>query len=165
MKESVVKPFKKILVPVDFSADAHRAILTATDLARRYDGALTLLHVFQPMTLLVPDGYIFFTPSQMAEVISNCSELLSRLQAEALAAGAPRVATEQLQGVAAAEISAYASQHDFDLIVMGTHGRTGIAHAVLGSVAERVVRAAPCPVLTVREPKPPGTGATVKARP
>jgi nucleotide-binding universal stress UspA family protein len=148
-----VKPFKKILVPVDFSADAHEAILVAADLARRFDGAITLLHVFQPVTFPLPDGYILFTPSQMAEMISNCAERLSRLQDEALAAGAPRVVNEQLLGIASAEIPTYASQHGFDLIVMGTHGRTGIAHAVLGSVTEHVVRKAPCPVLTVHEPR------------
>ena len=65
-------------------------------------------------------------------------------------AGAQRVDTHQLQGIAADEIVEFAKKGAFDLIVIGTHGRTGIQHALIGSIAERVVRRAPCPVLTVK---------------
>jgi nucleotide-binding universal stress UspA family protein len=68
-------------------------------------------------------------------------------------AGAPRVDTELLHGFAVSEIQHFAQQCNFDLIVMGTHGRRGLSHAFLGSVAERVLRLAPCPVLTVRSPR------------
>lgn len=145
-----MKPFKKILVPVDFSVDSDAAVLAAVDLARRTDGAITLAHVFQPVSFPLPDGYMLFTPTQMSEMITLCGQRLAHIKTEALASGAPRVNTEQLLGIAATEIVAYATKHDCDLVVMGTRGRTGIAHALMGSVSERVVRSAPCPVLTVR---------------
>jgi nucleotide-binding universal stress UspA family protein len=75
---------------------------------------------------------------------------LEEAKGEAQRAGATAVDTKLLQGAVAPEIVDYAKQGDYDLIVIGTHGHTGLKHALLGSVAERVVRLAPCPVLSLR---------------
>jgi nucleotide-binding universal stress UspA family protein len=145
-----MKPFKSILVPVDFSSHAQEAIRTAADLSVKYDASVTLVHVYQPVAYALPDGYVLYTPKQLADLLSECEKLLASAKREAEAAGARRVEIHQLQGVAATEIIEFASGRGIDLIVMGTHGRTGIGHALLGSVAERVLRKAPCPVLTVK---------------
>jgi universal stress protein A len=78
------------------------------------------------------------------------SAQLADARLAALEAGAPRVEIKLLEGVIAGEIVQFATRGEFDLIVMGTHGRTGLSHLFIGSVAERVVRLAPCPVLTVK---------------
>jgi nucleotide-binding universal stress UspA family protein len=89
----------------------------------------------------------------LQELAEQTDALLVRWKAEALADGAPRVATDKAVGEPAAEIVAAAQDGKFDVIVVGTHGRTGLAHVLLGSVAERVVRRATMPVITVRPPK------------
>lgn len=142
--------FTKILVPVDFSSHSQSAIRAAADLSKRYDASVTLVHVYQPVALTLPDGYVLYTPSQMADLLSAFDKQLKASKKEAEAAGALRVETSLLQGVIASEILEFAKQQGSDLIVMGTHGRTGIRHVVMGSVAERVLRMAHCPVLTVK---------------
>lgn len=121
---------RRILFPTDFSEASRRAGETALALARHFGARLVVLHVIPPVT--DPD------PRRAA---------LRSLAAE-LAADVP-VEAETVAGVPARQIAAYASRHHVDVIVMGTHGRTGVSHALLGSVAEAVLRRAPCPVLTV----------------
>jgi len=119
----------QILFATDFSESAEAAAPVARDYARHLGARLHLLHVSWPGTdPVVPP-------------------LLSKL-AEELAAEVP-VVTAVESGAPAARIVAYAERYRVDLIVLGTHGRTGVTRALLGSVAERVVRTAPCPVLTV----------------
>lgn len=143
-------PFKKILVPVDFSSDSARAVRMAMELALRYDAALTLIHVYEPVAYALPDGHTFFTQPQLDELFVEFRKYLDAIQAEAKAGGVARVETRLEQGFAASQICESAEQMGCDLIVMGTHGRTGLSHLFLGSVAERVLRMAPCPVLTVK---------------
>lgn len=145
-----MKPFKRILVPVDFSPHSREAIQYAADLSRRYEASLTLVHVYQPVSYVLPDGFVLYTSAQLASMLSKFEEHLTEAKEEAEAAGGLRVETKLLEGVAFAEIVSFAQESGYDLIVMGTHGRTGLMHALLGSVAERVIRKAPCPVLTVR---------------
>ena len=145
-----MKPFKKILVPVDFSPHAEAAIRAAADISQRYDASVTLVHVYEVVAYALPEGYVFQTPQQLAGLMSEFQKLLGAAKAQAQAAGAKRVETTQLQGPAAFEVTEFAKKNGFDLIIMGTHGRTGFKHALLGSVAERVVRVASCPVLTIR---------------
>jgi nucleotide-binding universal stress UspA family protein len=145
-----MKPFKKILVPTDFSPYAHEALGTAADLAGRYDAAITIVHAYEPVAYTLPEGYVMLNPQQHADVLTEFSKSLAAAKSTALAAGARSVETEQLQGIAASEIVERARSGGFDLIVMGTHGRKGLSHVVLGSVAERVLRHAPCPVLVVK---------------
>ena len=142
--------FKRILVPVDFSMHSETAVRLAADLARRYEGALDLVHVFEPIVYPLPDGYVLFTPLQLNELVAQLEQQLTRTKAMARAAGAPQVETHVRQGACATDICDFAREGAFDLIVMGTHGRTGLSHLLLGSVAERVLRTAPCPVLTVK---------------
>jgi nucleotide-binding universal stress UspA family protein len=145
-----VKSFGKIMAPIDFSPTAAEGMRLAVDMAQRYEASLTLVHVYQPVAYPFPEGYVLYTPQQMASLLTEVQKLLEGALKEVRAAGAGRADTKLLQGVAASEIVTFAQEENYDLIVIGTHGRTGIQHALLGSVAEKVVRRAPCPVLTVR---------------
>ena len=147
-----MKPFKKILVPVDFSSHSTAALRYAADLSRRYEASLDVLHVFQTMTYALPEGYVVPTGSQLQAIMNEFESQLAAAKRSAEEAGAIKVETELLQGGVATEILRHAKERECDLIVMGTHGRTGMKHMLLGSVAEYIVRVAPCPVLTVRAP-------------
>jgi universal stress protein A len=146
-----VKPFQKILVATDFSPHSALALQLAADLSRRYDASVTLAHVYEPVAYALPEGYQLFTEPQLAELFRAFDKQLAEQKQAALAAGALRVETQLANGFAASEICALAERGGFDLIVLGTHGRKGLSRVVLGSVAERVLRTAPCPVLTVRD--------------
>ena len=150
----------RILVPVDFSADSQRALEYAARLAARLGASIELLHV-------IDDS--FLTGPWSAELhVPNASDFLGRLKTEAAlrlgdlqaplsGSGIPATVAVD-QGQPARVIAEHAANGGFDLIAMGTHGRTGLSHILLGSVAERVVRLAPCRVLTLR-------GSLVEARP
>jgi universal stress protein A len=148
-----MKPFKKILVPTDFSAHAEEATRVAIDLSKRYDGAVTLVYVYEPVSYALPEGYALYTPTQLDGMFAEFDARLASAKTAAENAGVGRVDTKRLQGPVPEEICEFAGNGAFDLIVMGTHGRSGFERLVLGSVAERVVRMAPCPVLTVRLPR------------
>jgi universal stress protein A len=147
-----MKPFQKILVPVDFSPHSEQAVRVAADIARRYDGSLDVVYVYEPITYSVPEGYMLLSQEQFDDIFESFREQLATVKAMAEASGAPRVETHLLEGPAAAMICATAEEKQFDQIVMGTHGRGGLRHLFLGSVAERVLRLAPCPVLTIKAP-------------
>jgi nucleotide-binding universal stress UspA family protein len=139
-------PFRRILVPHDFSPAADQALRQAAALARGAGGRLRILHVIEPMYVPVnvppqalPDPALFLPDQQAA---------LERHVRKVLGAGAPRYTVEVTIGQPTATILDRARRADS--IVMSTHGRSGLAHLLLGSVAERVVRASPIPVLTVR---------------
>jgi nucleotide-binding universal stress UspA family protein len=146
----MMKPFKKILVPVDFSSCSAEAVRTAADVSTRYGAEVCLVHVYEPIQYALPGNSPFYMPGQFESILAECEKRLADAKKEAEAAGIARAQTQQLQGIPATEITEFAKKHDFDLIVMGTHGRTGLQHALIGSVAEKVVRRAPCAVLTVR---------------
>ena len=146
-----MKPFQKILVATDFSPHSALALQLAADVSRRYDASVTLLYVYEPIAYALPEGYQLFTEPQLDELFLAFRKQLAEQKQAALAAGALRVETQLSTGSAASEICALAETGSFDLIVLGTHGRKGLSHVVLGSVAERVLRTAPCPVLTVRD--------------
>ena len=146
--------FRKILVPHDFSEHARQATEVAADLARRFEGSLSLVHVVQPIVYAAPEGLIAYPPFDQTEILTHCEKKLAQIKEHARSLGVREVETKLLQGVPVAEIVQLAKSAGCDLIVMGTHGRTGIAHALIGSVAERVVRTAPCPVLVVPKPNP-----------
>ncbi len=145
-----MNPCQKTLVPTDFSKHSTEAIWRAADLSRRYEASVTLVYVLEPVTYALPEGHVMGTTPQLEEIQSAFEQRLAEATAEAKAAGASNVDGTVLVGPVAAEITDFAEQGGFDLIVMGTHGRTGLRHLVLGSVAEKVVRTAPCAVLTVR---------------
>jgi nucleotide-binding universal stress UspA family protein len=149
-----MKPLKKILVPVDFSRHSQEATQMALGLAERFGASVKLVHVYQPLDYGLPDGFLSYAPLQLNELISALEKHLEKTQQETrAAAGSTTVTSTLLHGAISSEITRCAKDEHFDLIVMGTHGRTGIGHVMLGSVAEKVLRTAPCPVLTVRAEK------------
>jgi len=145
------KPFSKILVPTDFSAGSDAALDAAIDLAVRRQASITLVNVYQPIGYAFPTGSGIYTSLPLDHVIRDQLEALDKLQQGALAKGAKQVEIAPRTGHPPTEIRDLARAGGFDLIVMGTHGRSGMSHMLIGSVAERVVRTAPCPVLTIRE--------------
>ncbi len=141
--------FKKILVPLDFSPGSERALEFAIDVAKRDKALLLLVHVFHIPVYPLPEGYVMFPATQLSEMSTEFERLLGTAEKRARAAGASAVETSLVTGVVDAEIVQIAKDKHCDLIVMGTHGRSGFSHFLLGSVAEKVLRKAPCPVLTV----------------
>jgi len=142
----------RILVPVDFSAHSDFALQYAIALAKRLDASLHLLHVVEERLVtgvLIPEGAVTDLTGLRAELMADAEQRLLACREQAERARVP-VVTAARVGVTSPAITEYTRAHNIDLIVMGTHGRTGMAHLVMGSVAERVVRQAPCPVLTVR---------------
>lgn len=148
-----MKPFKKILVPTDFSLHADEALDTAIDLAARYGASITLLHSFEPVIYAFPESSGIYQGLQLEQAIGDIDKALEAKMQHALMRGAKDVHVVHQRGFPPTEIIDYAKAGGVDLIVMGTHGRRGFSHMLMGSVAERVVRLAPCAVLTVRSPE------------
>lgn len=141
---------RKVLVPTDFSESARHAFSYGVSFAREFKAELVLLHVVENLTV----GYASdLFPVPMAEVFQEISGYakaeLAKLAEEAKQ---KQVAVSELvaQGKPSAEIIRYAAENAVDMIVLGTHGKGMLDQALFGSTTERVVRRAPCPVLTVR---------------
>jgi len=147
-----MQPIRRILFPTDFSEHADSAWLYALQFAQQFGADVHLLHVVSPPPHM-GEAYLgnFDSRKYVQALTSAANDSMDR-QIEAAKDRALIFRREARVGVAFREIIEYAAKHDIDLIVMGTHGHTGLAHVVLGSVAEKVVRTAPCPVLTVRCP-------------
>jgi nucleotide-binding universal stress UspA family protein len=133
-----------MLIPLDFSPDAERALDYAIKLAQRFQARLTLLHVVHlpPIADVNLAAYI-------GEVEAGAQQEMETYQKRVQEAGVAET-IRIVHGVPFQEIIDIAKDIQADLIIMGTHGRTGVPHLLLGSVAERVVRLAPCPVLVTR---------------
>jgi universal stress protein A len=145
----------RILVPTDFSKHSQNALRYGAAFAEKFAAEVHLLHVVQDLALFIPDnvtGVPLVTPPVDQLLDAARQTLERRLQEAALPPGI-KVRLEAREGSPFYEIIQYAKEIDVDLIVMGTHGHTGLVHVLLGSVAEKVVRKAPCPVLTVRDPE------------
>ncbi len=140
--------FKTILVATDFSDASNLALEYARVLAARFGAGLRVLHVVQTP---IPLGSEMYVPEGMTVGERAVQEAQQHLAAILAGIDGPEVIGQVLIGLAPRKIVEYAADHDVDLIVMGTHGRGAIAHLLMGSVAERVVRTAPCPVFTVRD--------------
>lgn len=139
--------FERILAPVDFSAFSSVAVAYAKALAALYGARLDLLHVVEEVTLPGPYG-IEPMPTVTSGVADRAQEAL--LQMAAALPGEVPVEAHVLVGHAARDVLDFAAIRHTDLVVIATHGRTGIARLLLGSVAEKVVRMAPCPVFTIK---------------
>jgi len=146
-------PFQKILCPTDFSGPSEAALGAAVELATHFRAALHLVHVV-PALPATPDdpNYTFQVPEYEAALHSEAQERLGAL-ASRLGAGGLPVSCAVGNGDAGREIVRVAGESEADLIVIATHGETGWRHAIFGSVAERVVQLAACPVLTIRQPR------------
>ena len=143
---------KNVLCPIDYSVYSEKALQYAIEFAVKYGAKLYLLHVLDIRIYDINDPELYNVTVVDKETIGKLSDRLLKCVNEETKG---RIAVEAVvvQGVPFAEIIHAAKERKIDLIVLGTHGRTGISHAIMGSVAEKVVRKAPCPVLTVRHPE------------
>jgi nucleotide-binding universal stress UspA family protein len=146
--------WKTILVPHDFSSSANHAVAIARDEAKAHGAKLLLLHVIEMPSALNPDTVI--VPDENGAPINIKDYAMNQAETH-LADLAARIAKDGVNattfirlGKPEDEIVKFANENHVDLIAMGTHGRTGLAHMLVGSVAERVVRTSKCPVLTIR---------------
>jgi nucleotide-binding universal stress UspA family protein len=144
-------PFRRILVGIDFSPASAQALDVAVSLASALRSHLTLFHVYPIPGFAFPETVVPAPPDVVEQLVAENRARLDELAARARAAGVP-AEIAQAPGAPHAELLRRAAE-GFDLLVLGTHGRTGPSHALLGSVAERVVRKSPIPVLTIRSGK------------
>ena len=140
---------KRILVPIDFSASSLEALAYASQLTQRFGAELLVLHVVEPVYAAEPNVGSADLTTLLDEQERIADEQLARISAN-LSKQGQRVRTQVECGVPAQAIVEVANDSATDLIVIATHGRTGLSHMLIGSVAERVVRLANCPVLTIR---------------
>ncbi|HKA87015.1 MAG TPA: universal stress protein [Haliangiales bacterium] len=134
---------RKVLCPIDFSPGSREAVCHALDLARGSGGSVTLFHAFD-----VPA--VSFTPAMIEQADEQVLASLHEWRLDFQRPGEADIAVAKGIGPAWRAIVDYAKAHDYDVIVMGTHGRTGLPRMLVGSVAENVTRHAPCPVMIVR---------------
>lgn len=146
-----MKDFTKLLVPTDFSPHAEPATEWALGFAQKTGAEVRFLHVYDYPSYVLPDGALLPAADVISNLLADVQEHLNAVEKKYAHAGV-RMSTEARQGVPVTEIIAHAREWGADLIVVGTHGRTGLQHFLLGSVAEKVVRKATCPVVTVRPP-------------
>jgi len=144
-----VEDIRRILCPMDMSDLSRQAARYAMAFAQQQDGELHMLYVLEDALAKLPSS-IFPAPGAEDAIPSSgvLAELATVLDRE-VPSGLKLIRSTR-QGFAGEEVVRYARQHGIDLIVMGTHGRSGLAHALLGSVSQEVMRKAPCPVLTLR---------------
>lgn len=142
---------KTILVPTDFSDASDAALKYGKAFAKAFGASLHVIHVLEDLVgpAWAPEAYAVSLPQLYEDLekrsIEQLEQLMPREERDEF-----RVQLAHVSGSPFVEIVRYAREHSIDLVVMGTHGRGPIVHMLLGSVAERVVRKAPCPVLTVR---------------
>ncbi|MCL4502762.1 MAG: universal stress protein [Deltaproteobacteria bacterium] len=148
-------PLKKILCPVDFSEPSHHALKIAVEMARQFGAALNVIHVIPPVPVHSPypdppNASSDYEPLHQQELALESEESLKNM-IRWVPKEIPTLATV-VTGDAAEEILAFAAKEHINLIVIATHGLTGWRHLITGSVTEKIVRQASCPVLTIRPP-------------
>lgn len=141
-------PMKRVLVPVDFSDTSLRSVAQARAMARQFGGSVVLLHVVE-ISYSYADVAVFDQAALERDLREGAEQRLDDLAAGCRAEGVP-AETHVRMGRPARVIAEAATEHKADLIVISTHGYTGLKHVLLGSTAENVVRYAPCPVLVLR---------------
>ncbi len=145
---------RKILVPLDLSPKATRVLEQAQEFAAKFSATIDLLYVWSPPPMLAPEALITGvggTEQPFLQWLGNSArEHLDKFESQARDAGIAIAHSYCELGDPASTIIEHARTGEYDLLVMGTHGRTGLSHALMGSVAEKVVRRASCAVLTVR---------------
>lgn len=149
-----MKNFDRILAPVDFSKCSRSALNYAISLADQLGAKLRIVHICEVPALVSPD-LVVTIPDQPTQTISEwvrneADSGMAEFMAELAIPEGVEIETKLIAGDAPDRIAKEAAEYDADLIVMGTHGRKGMAHLIMGSVAERTLRIAPCPVLTIR---------------
>jgi len=151
---AVIQNVKKILSPIDFSEFSFQAMRGAWDLARDLGAELHLLHIVTPHTILVPlllthDAEGAGELAREAGMMQQAEQELARIKKTQLR-NSPKVVTSAVVGVPVPKIIDYADREAIDLIVLSSHGRTGFNRMLIGSVAEKLVRGAPCSILVLR---------------
>lgn len=146
---------KRILVATDFGEAGDVALRYGRELARNFGAKLDVLHVADNVFAhaVGVDGFIAAYPAIQSDIEDAARKQLDRIVCDEDRAVLGARTVLRVSATPALEIVTYAREADVDLIVIGTHGRGAMAHLLMGSVAERVVRTAPCPVLTVRNPE------------
>ncbi len=149
---------RKILVPTDFSLDSREAVRFAIDLAEQLGGSVTVLHVYHLAAYMLPDGStVVPRAGVVADHLSAIRDaLLFETQAVASRTKVP-ISHRSVEGVPHVEIARIAADEAYDLVVMGSHGRSGLPRLLLGSVAEKVLRTCSRPVVVVRHSESAGT--------
>ncbi len=144
----------KILCPVDFSDSSEHAIGYAMAFAETHQAELKFLHVMDYSTFDIPDfpSVVEFSSDIIDQIREGCEKRLVEL-ARTQREDYSEVTCQLTMGTPFVEIINTAREDETDLIIMGTHGRSGLAHVLMGSVAAKVVRKSPCPVLTVKHPE------------
>lgn len=143
-------PFKKVLCPTDFSAPSCEAVAAASEIARTFSANLVLVHVVQPLpaAATAASGYPMDIEALETALVMHAEQRLHEFVRLHVAKGVS-TAVRAVRGSVATKILEVGNEEGTDLIVISTHGETGLRHVLLGSVAEKVVRMASCPVLTV----------------
>jgi nucleotide-binding universal stress UspA family protein len=148
--------WKTILVPHDFSSSANHALATARDEAKVHGSKILVLHVIELPTQFSADSVIMpdvtGPPISVRDYAVRQAETHLTDLAQRLAKDGTAITTFIRLGKPTDEILRFATENAVDLLIMGTHGRTGLAHMLLGSVTERVIRTSTAPVLTIRHP-------------
>lgn len=144
--------FRRILVPTDFTETSERALDWAINLAAAVGAPLTVMHAYEIPVVGFPDGALIPTADVAARITEAATKGLDSLVEARRGRGVP-IEGVLCQGVPWEEINSTAERLDADLIVIGTHGRRGLARALLGSVAENVIRTSSRPVLTIHGPR------------
>ena len=139
--------FEHILVPTDFNEPAEHALDVAIELAKKFDARVSILHAYQ---LFVPMPYLEITSFPFEEIAASAAKKLEAVVTKTKQRY-PNCEALLRPGLPTEETIAAVEGSGIDLIVMGTHGRRGVSRVVMGSVAERVVRTSPVPVLTIGE--------------
>jgi nucleotide-binding universal stress UspA family protein len=139
--------FKRILVATDFGEASERALELALDLAARFESELTLIHIWEFPTYEYMGGTPI--PSDFAERVGEAASARMAGTVSSIKARCPNVKSIVKMGLVSAEVLSCVEAIKADLLVLGTHGRRGLKRAILGSVAEKLVRSSPVPVLTV----------------
>ena len=143
---------KNILCPVDFSGHSEAALAHATSLAKEHDAELHIVHIYEEPYAYVDGGFSGYVPPADLEPEKE------RLSAVVPPDDSVRYRHAFVVGHPSDNLVQYATDESIDLVVMGTHGRTGLSRLLMGSVAEAVVRRSPCPVLTIKQPELEKTG-------
>ncbi len=142
---------KNVLIPTDLSKLSMTAMVYALDRAEKYDAVIHILHVIDTYTPILTIRTVELTQESINEALfENAQKNLDALLEEYAPESAKKIVTAIRKGVTHEEIIKYANENHIDLITLATHGRTGLLHTLIGSVAEKVIRYAKCPVLVIK---------------
>jgi universal stress protein A len=141
--------FKKIVCPIDFSEFTDEILKYAVNITKKFNAELHLIHIIPNLNYFTPYES-FLTPENLVAIEKNIEKEVEKDFEKVMKDINMPLKKIVKTGVTFVEIIDYIKEEDIDLVVMGTHGRSGIEHILIGSVAEKVVRKSPCPVLTIR---------------